>query len=238
VSVGPTGRQANGDSTQPAVSADGRTVAFYSAATNLVRGDTNKVVDLFVHDRATGETTRVSVASDGTQGNAGAGPATSCVTGSDGWTQCSVNTPPALSGDGRLVVFASDATNLVKRDRNASADVFLHDRATGETILVSRRADGTQADATSHEPVISADGSVVAFTSSATNLVPEDANEASDVFVLDRGAGRLYRASSDPVGHASGGSRPGLSRDGRVVAFLTADEIPGIVLLTLPVAGR
>ena len=243
VSVGPGGRQANGDSTQPALSADGRVIAFYSAATNLVRGDTNGVVDLFVHDRDTGTTTRVSVASDGTQGDGGAGPATSCVTGSTGPPTCSVGTPPSLSGDGRLVVFASDATNLVPRDRNASADVFLHDRATGETSLLSRRSDGTQADAMSYEPVISADGAVVAFTSGATNLVEgvasgELGDGVADVYVLDRRTGDLARASSDPDGRAVGGSRPSLSRDGRVVAFLTADDVPGIVLLTLPVGGR
>ncbi len=228
VSVGPGGRQANGDSTQPAVSADGSVIAFYSAATNLVRGDTNEVLDLFVHDRATGETTRVSVASDGTQGNGHAGPATSCVTGSDGWTQCSAGEPPALSGDGQLVVFASDATNLFPGDRNAVADVFLHDRFTGETTLLSRRPDGTQADGMSYEPVISADGSVVAFTTGATNLEARDTNGEGDVFIVELATGNLVRVSTDSSGNAVGGSQPALSRDGRVVAFLTTvtDLVP------------
>jgi Tol biopolymer transport system component len=150
---------------------------------------------------------------------------------------------PVDERGGRLVVFASDATNLVPRDRNAFADVFLHDRATGETTLLSSRPDGTQANEMSFAPVISEDGAVVAFTSGATNLVEGVASGelddgVADVYVLDRRTGDLARASSDPDGRAVGGFRPSLSRDGRVLAFLTADDRPGDVLLTLPVGGR
>jgi hypothetical protein len=108
VSVDSAGTQANDTSFSPALSADGRFVAFHSDATNLVAGDTNGFVDVFVHDRHTGETTRVSVDSAGTQANADSFGA-------------------ALSATGRLVAFASGATNLVVGDTNGIRDIFVHD---------------------------------------------------------------------------------------------------------------
>src|SRR5437016_61982 len=110
--------EGNDTSLGSALSADGRFVAFDSAATNLVAGDTNGTTDVFVHDRQTGMTERVSVASDGTQGN-------------------NASSYPALSADGRFVAFDSDATNLVAGDTNGATDVFVHDRQTGATERVS-----------------------------------------------------------------------------------------------------
>src|SRR5205823_5466864 len=160
VSVSSAGAEANGTSFTPAISADGRFVAFSSDATNLVGRDTNGAVDVFVNDRMTGMTERVSVDSTGAQANA-ASIEQFC---------------PALSGDGRFVAFESDATNLVPGDTNGVADVFVHDRLTATTERVSVDSAGAQANDKSDFPAISADGSVVAFVSTASNLVPDDTN--------------------------------------------------------------
>jgi len=123
--VASDGTQGDGDCSEPSISDDGRYVAFYSLASNLVPGDTNDKSDIFVHDRQTGEMTLVSVASDGTQGNA-------------------ESDSPFISTDGRHVVFYSWATNLVPGDTNGQWDIFVHDRERGETIRVSVASDGTQ----------------------------------------------------------------------------------------------
>src|SRR5947199_169142 len=180
VSVASGGTQSNGASLGSALSADGRLVAFQSDATNLVVGDTNGRTDVFVHDRQTGTTERVSVASDGTQAN-------------------NVSTYPALSADGRFVAFHSTATNLVAGDTNGATDVFVHDRQTGTTERVSVASGGTQGDASSAGPVLSADGGLVAFHSTATNLVAGDANDAYDVFVHDRAVSTTTTSTTQPA---------------------------------------
>lgn len=214
----------------PALSATGRFVAFYSAATNLAPGPTGAV---FVHDRdADGNgvfdepggiaTVRVSVASDGTPGN--------------GWSA-----GPAISANGRVVAFFSLSTNLVPGDTNDAMDVFAHDRdADGNGIYdepggtstrrMSVNSNGFQGNDWSFDgdaPSISANGRLVAFTSRASNLVPLDTNEAQDVFVHDRVTGVTSRMNvssfgAETVYQDSFGS--GLSADGRVVAFLSADH--------------
>jgi Tol biopolymer transport system component len=153
----------------PSISADGRYVAFASEATNLVDGDTNNAPDAFVHDRETGETTRVSVSSDGSQANA-----------RSSWGYAS---SLDLSGDGRYVVFQSDATNFVPDEFRGRADLYLHDRATGETRLIAVSSTGEAANYSGDYPVISQDGHFVAFLSKASNLVPGDTNDQWDVFV-------------------------------------------------------
>jgi hypothetical protein len=163
VSVASDGTQGNADSYNPSISADGRYVTFSSDASNLVEGDTNEGTDIFVHDRVTGETQRVSVASDGTQGN-----------GSDDWISS------FISADGRYVAFSYLADNLVRGDTNGVQDVFEHDRVTGKTTRVSVASDGSQANGASGSPYcycnrhgisISADGRYVSFMSEADNLV-------------------------------------------------------------------
>lgn len=152
----------------PAISGDGRFVAFDSNSTNLVPGDTNENDDVFVFDRKTGRTERVSVASDGAQAD-------------------SSSLFPRISGDGRFVLFTSYADNLVPGDTNGTYDVFVHDRATHTTARVSVDSHGRQADGPSQDNIaIAHDGSFVVFSSGADNLVPNDRNDNWDVF-LHRG---------------------------------------------------
>lgn len=219
VSVASDGTQGNGYCLISAISADGRFVAFSSSSSNLVPGDTNGVMDAFVRDRVTHTTTRVSVASDGTQGNG---------YGIDRWLD--------ISADGRFVTFFSYSDNLVPDDVNGSIpDVFVHDRLTGKTTLESVASDGTQGNLNAVYPSISADGNVVAFVSDATNLVPGDKNHGPDIFVRDRNAKKTTRVSVASDGTEGNGSYrnvlqyAGLSADGRFVSFSSyADNlVPG-----------
>jgi Tol biopolymer transport system component len=150
------------------LSAHGRYVAFGSYASDLVPGDTNGEVDVFVRDRVAGTTQRVSVSNTGTQGNAR-------------------SDMPALSARGRYVAFHSPASNLVLEDTNDSWDVFVRDRVAGTTQRVSISDNGAQADGTSTLPALSAHGRYVALTSNAPNLVPGDTNQTYDVFMRNRG---------------------------------------------------
>jgi Tol biopolymer transport system component len=163
------GTPADGDSVQPVLSASGRHVAFVSAARNLVAGDTNDAIDVFVKDLATGAVERVSVATGGAQAD---GP----------------SFEPALSADGRYVAFESFASNLVPGDTNRRSDVFVHDRASGVTRRVSVAANGRPTNDDNWTPSLSADGRFVAFRSDATNLAVADGNRSSDVYVVDLGA--------------------------------------------------
>ncbi len=203
VSVDSGGGQANGSSSSSALSADGRSVVFCSTASNLVAGDTNGVSDAFAHDRASGATTRVSVDSSGTQANSH-----SC------WD-------PALSADGRFVVFTSVASNLVVGDTNGRLDVFVHDRGSGATTRVSVDSAGSQASGHSYRPAISSDGRFVAFDSVADNLVAGDTNGRLDVFVHDRGSGSTTRVSvaSDGAQANRQSLKPTVSGTGRFVTF-------------------
>ncbi len=182
VSVDSSGVQGNNGSMTVSISADGRFVAFTSFASNLISGDTNGYSDIFVHDRQTGATTRVSVDSTGAQGN-------------------NVSWYASISADGRFVAFTSYASNLVSGDTNDYSDVFVHDRQTGATTRVSIDSSGAQGNhASSDVPSISADGRFVAFTSFASNLVSGDTNDSSDVFVHDRQTGATTRVSVDSSG--------------------------------------
>src|SRR5690349_11970269 len=203
VSVGSGGVQANNGSFVPAISGDGRFVAFNSGATKLVSGDTNGFTDIFVRDRQAGTTTRVSVGPNGAQANDIS------------------DSRLAISSDGRFVAFHSDATNLVPGDTNAVSDVFVHDRQTGVTERVSLDSNEVQGNNSAFNPSISADGRFVAFDSGATNLVPGDTNAQTDVFVRDRGTGVTTRVTVNSTGvEADRGGREGaISGDGRYVAF-------------------
>ena len=204
VSVDSSGVEANGSSDASAISGDGRYVAFSSYASNLVSGDTNGMIDIFVHDRQTGQTMRVSVNSSGAQAN-------------DNSSDFHV----AISWDGRYVAFQSDASNLITGDTNGVGDVFVHDRQTGQTTRGSVASSGTEANASSGNPSLSDDGRYVAFSSSATNLVSGDTNDKTDVFVHDLQTGATTRVSINSFGVQAnmGGSSPAISGDGRYVMF-------------------
>jgi Tol biopolymer transport system component len=214
VSIATNGAQGNDPSGFPSISADGRYVVFSSTASNLVPGDTNVGHDVFIRDRASGTTERISVSSAGIEGN------------SD--SDCGNLT--TVSSDGRYVVFESSATNLVSGDTNNAWDVFVRDRQSGTTERVSVSSNGTEADSYSAWATLSADGRCVAFESQASNLVPGDTNGAVDVFVRDLSNGTTERVSVDPNGAQANGTSvyPSISADGRYVAFTTsADNLLG-----------
>ncbi|MDQ1655738.1 MAG: hypothetical protein QOD41_821, partial [Cryptosporangiaceae bacterium] len=205
------------------ISADGRYLAFWSSSPKLVPGDTNGQDDVFVRDLALRRTVRASLTNGGAQATGGRSSA------------------PALSADGRYVVFVSAAANLVPADTNGQDDVFRRDLRAGTTIRVA----AARADGPSSEPVISADGRYIAFTSTATNLVttsivttsPNRAapNSVPGVFRRDLATGTTIRisvpAESNTDGGADGGAddatggasrHPSMSADGRYVAFTSA----------------
>jgi hypothetical protein len=204
VSVDSFGRQSSPSPqvrTFPAVSSDGRFVAFQSDAANLVLGDTNGNYDVFVHDRRTRATQRVSVSSTGAE-----------ATGSE-------SNAPAISADGRFVAFGSAASNLVADDTNKAADIFVRDRQSGETVRASVSSSGAQTSGGCGVPAISADGRYVAFTCFASDLVAGDTNSVPDVFVRDLRERTTVRASIGQGGvEASGRSEQSVDQRGRALS--------------------
>lgn len=203
------------------VSADGRYVAFASAAGNLVAGDTNSASDLFVRDMLRGRTQRVSVSSSGRQ------------VGSENYYEGGAYSP-SISRDGRIVVFTSRSASLVPGDTNTeercededcysvpAADVFVHDRVTGTTRRVSVTSAERQANGSSYFPVVSGNGRFVAFHSDASNLVRGDHNGLGDVFIrdLNRRTTRQVSISTHDRGANGTSANATISDDGRYVAF-------------------
>jgi Tol biopolymer transport system component len=195
------------DSGGGAISPDGRFVAFYSASSRLVPGDTNRVADVFVRDRLKKTTERVSVGRRDEQANG-------------------QSVAAAISASGRFVVFASQASNLVSGDTNKADDVFVRDRVKGTTERISVSTGGRQADGGSYWPRISANGRFVAFASPASSLVPGDTNKANDVFVRDRVARKTVRVNVSSAGAPTERNRhsylAAMSPDGRFVLFQSA----------------
>jgi len=172
VTVSSAGAQANRGSMAPAISAGGRYVVFSSYASNLVRKDTNGDWDVFVHDRRTRTTERVSVNSRGRQGDAQS-------QGPGFWLEAA-----SVSRDGRHVVFGSFADNLdPSTDDGVSRNLFVRDREQRTTRALSLAPDGGGANGDSGGGLVSADGSAATFWSEASNLVEGDVNGADDVFV-------------------------------------------------------
>ena len=203
---GNTGNSGSALGTSPdTLSPDGRFSVFASAASNLVAGDTNFATDIFLRDRVAGTITRVSLASGGIEPNGGSGS-------------------PAISDSGRFVAFESVATNFAAGDFNGATDIFVIDRQTGVTTIVSVAGSGAIGDSDSVQPSISGDGSRIAFASVATNLVAGDTNGVQDVFVrnLVSNTTRLVsRVPAGALGNAPSGS-PAVSGDGRFIAFESA----------------
>jgi hypothetical protein len=222
ISVSSDGSQANGLTfNQLSLSADARFVAFSSAAANLVPGDTNECdgtvaaiftdpgcPDIFVHDRITGAATRVSVDSAGAQANG-------------------ASLRAVISADGRFVVFASDASNLVAGDTNGIRDIFVHDRLSGAITRVNVDSAGAQANGFSNlgfnGEAMTPDGRFVTFSSSASHLVPGDTNGVGDVFLHDRLTGITTRVSVNSAGVQGndGSGASSVSADGRFVGFIS-----------------
>jgi TolB protein len=216
VSVSSNEREGNGQSQYPTLSTDGRYVAFSSRASNLVSGDTNGVSDIFVRDRMAGRTERVSLSTSERQAN-------------------DESTGPMISANGRFVAFLSRASNLSGDTAmcpwntpatKSCMDVFIRDRMSGTTELISVSSLGASGDGDTLDsgrgPVdVSPDGRFVAFSSKATNLVPGDSNQASDVFLRDRSKNTTIRvsvSSSDMEGDGASRSAD-VSPDGRLVVF-------------------
>jgi Tol biopolymer transport system component len=166
VSVDGNGDEANGASLQPVISGNGRVIAFQSLASNLISGDNNGELDIFLHDLWLGTTRCASVDVQGVMGNGKSGQ-------------------PTLSDDGLWLVFASDATNLVPGDTNDARDLFLRDLVSGSIERITMAPDGAQANGGSDHPALSLDARHVAFGSVASNLILDDTNGYTDAFVYD-----------------------------------------------------
>jgi MYXO-CTERM domain-containing protein len=213
VSVNVDGRAGDRASNGPALNADGTLVAFFSDADDLVRGDTNQARDAFVRNRVSDTTERVSVSSSGEQGNLPSHAA---------------GDNPAINANGNIVVFYSDATNLVPSDTNEHTDVFVRVRSQSTTERVSLTTDGAQANGNSLNPSVSGQGRFVAFQSLASNLIENDHNGVSDIFVRDLNDLTTERLCNSI--EANGASfQAAISADGNVVAFasLANNLVPG-----------
>ena len=279
VSVRSNGTQGNDTSTRPAIDATGNLVVFDSSASNLVNGDTNGQLDVFVHNRTSNRTQRVSVSSDEVQGMGSshspsiagqfvtfisnapnlvpndtngstddvfvrdlvAGTTELVSVSSTGEQGNSSSTAASISANGRFVAFSSFASNLVPDDTNGAFDVFIHDRETGLTERVSVSSGEVEGNAMSVDPTVSRTGRFVAFYSDATNLVNNDTNDRSDIFVRDRTRGRTERVSVSSDEQQSDGSSPepgvrgftatgpDITPDGRYVTFFSSatNLVPG-----------
>ncbi|MFO0985218.1 MAG: hypothetical protein U1E76_26395 [Planctomycetota bacterium] len=201
-SVSDLNLQGDGDSYAPVLSFGGHYVAFESTASNLVANDTNGTTDIFVRDRITHKLTLLSVDSNGMHGN-------------------NASTYPSISADGRYVVFQSIASNLVAGDTNGKRDVFIRDVQAKQTSLVSLGDQGQQGNGDSGPATVSGSGSLITFHSFSSNLVPNDTNNVSDVFVRNRGAGTTRRISVATDGTEGNlpSYLPVISSDGRFVVF-------------------
>lgn len=191
-----------------AIDSAGNVVAFGSTAPNMVANDLNGAFDIFVRNLQTGVTTRASVQSNGLEAHGAQTP--------------SIEPPQlGLSGDGNLVVFGSEAFDLVAGDDNGLADIFVHDLTTGTTTRVSTAKDGTQANGTCDQPDISLDGTCVAFSTNSNTLLGGDGNNEHDIYVKVLATGDVLRASLTAAGAelATDARAPSISGDGRFVAF-------------------
>lgn len=263
VSLANDGSEADDESSDASISADGRYVAFTSSASNLVEGEQTHYDQAYLRDRINGTTKRISVAADGTLANAPifstsinadgryvalGSPASNLVTNdtngytgdifvydqlsdsierisvaSDGSEANHRSALPTISADGQTLAFLSTASNLVAGDTNNVMDIFVHNRVTGITERVSIASDGTEANSWSGGPSISANGMVVTYTSTASNLVSGDTNNFTDAFVHDRITGITERVSVSHDGRQGNDDSfsGSLSADGRYVVFFT-----------------
>jgi hypothetical protein len=222
VSRRPGFSQSDGDSSRPVVSDDGRYVAFQSNASNLIASDTNSATDVFVRDTVEDLVVRVSVGASNSQL-----PAGSALGG--------------MSGDGRYVVFTT-AVDIDADDLNDVDDVYVRDRQTNQTILISVDPNGDAGNNASRNPRITGDGRYIVFESMATDLVADDTNAVTDIFVYDQieQTMRLVSRPDGGIGEANGASvDPSISDNGRYVTFysdatnLDSSGLPGAYIVDL-----
>ena len=198
---------------QRTLSRDGRFFAFQSSANNLVVDDGNQADDVFVYDADTGDVQRVSLANDGLEASRG-------------------GFHPAISGDARYVAFASKSTNLDPADTSPNADIFIHDRLSGQTQLVSTTSDGVVSERQSDFPALSDDGRYVSFASNAANLIAGGPDDGSySLYRKDRQSGAIHRVNVGVTGQLMGLAdlRSELSANGRRIAFVATDTDPDSV---------
>lgn len=189
------------------LSDNGRFVAFHSDAT-LVANDTNAVRDIYVRDIESGTTSRVSVATDGTQANAD-------------------SSMPAITPDGRFVTFTSSSANLIPGLPTGGPRVYLHDRLTGTTELVTQNGKGTMASDDCRASAISADGRYVAWIGRSGGLTVPPGDEALSAFRKDRWTGEVIRVAVTFEGADAdvAASSIAISDDGERVAFISSAAI-------------
>lgn len=219
VSVSGTGVQGNESSSRASISGNGRYITFVSEASNLVPNDTNGVTDTFVWDRVTSKIVRISVSSEGRQGNRGY----------DYW-----GGPPSINAHGRFIAFESMASNLVSGDTNGRSDVFVRDRDTDRDNIYDEPGAVTTARVSAwtnggSKPSISANGRHVAFVTS-TEWAGDRNDTMLDVFSYDRLTGRTALVSVSTDGVQDGGYPswdPSTSADGRFIAFWS--DAPSLV---------
>ncbi|OWJ68143.1 calcium-binding protein [Inquilinus limosus] len=270
VSTASDGSQANGASQNIDITGNGAFIGFQSTATNLVGGDSNGFIDAFVKNLSTGVVTRISVADDESQANGnslvvrlsddgnrasfvstasnltandsngaatdvfvrdiGAGTTTLVSVSTTGGSGDGQSSGATISGNGRYVVFQSDATNLVAGDTNATTDIFLRDLQTNTTTRVSTATDGSQSNDLSTQAVISADGRYVVFLSNASNLVQGDTNGLRDIFLKDMVTGNVTRLSVAFDGSQLNdlSNTPWISADGHYVTFQSQATNTGV----------
>lgn len=207
ISVNQELEEANNDNDAPDVSAGGRYIVYESNATNLANtADNNGATDIFLYDSQTGATELVSINSEEEQGNG-------------------ISRNPSVSDDGRYVVFESQSSNLVEDDSNNASDIFLRDRELGMTYRLSVNDNGEQANENSATPMINANGTLVVFQSTASNLVDNDNNEVRDIFVRDlinNATSRVNVSSSGGEANASTYTAPAIDASGRYIAFYSS----------------
>jgi VCBS repeat-containing protein len=190
----------NGWSGQSSISADGRYVVFRSDSNNLVPNDINAVSDIFIKDLQTGAISLVSAGIDGQQG-----------------AMPSFN--PSISADGLYVVFQSDSNNLVPNDTNTGSDIFIKNTQTGAISLVSASINGQQGTMPSFNPSVSANGRYIVFESTSNNLVPNDTNTGSDIFIKDTQTSAILLVPTEANQENGWSGQASISADGRYVVF-------------------
>lgn len=204
ISVNSAGTEADNGGESPSISADGNFVVYISRSSNLVSNDTAYRRDTFLYNILTATTTRVNIDSNGAQANG------------DSYNA------PSISDNGRYIAFASGASNLIANDTNNSIDIFVHDTQLKSTTRVNINSSGSEANNNSLMPNISSDGRYIAFVSDASNLVENDTNNSSDIFVHDLQTSMTIRVSVDSNGMQANDwsyGAPSLSGDGQYVVF-------------------